>query len=463
MVPPMCRTIPEPGPRSGGGPLALTVALLAAPAVAGSLLAVPTFAGGAAEGTAASAVSLEGSASGSEPVEATAQVRRDDPVDAAAARALKAAPARARVGRIRGALFRSSVRFPDPSVEPHELTFSMGFPARSRLTLSRSRWSVERFQLGDSWFGLDRSTEGLDAAPKSALLEGDDELSTRLDVAMRRALFLWPDEGALVGEGFTRTAKIQDVGVLVASLDRESGRPARMQVFGRDGKARAEFRRIEWREQEGRWWPAGFEFLAAGELVWTESVGSVETGWRFADTWFLPVDRTRGLIGQAGRAQLRMVPRVASWCRTYPMAKGADRSTWIGDGRRSLERARRELAGSGLELRPEAEVLLDEGGNGAAIRVRVWAGTTDTGPEGWDRVEPELTWRLPVGEGSPGEDLPGAGPLGAVRDAAARSGAPSGRTYVTMRGLLAGEEAPVAIDLVQGFEVDAAPPPRKDS
>ncbi|MGB0332235.1 MAG: hypothetical protein ACPGPE_10520, partial [Planctomycetota bacterium] len=88
---------------------------------------------------------------------------QEDPLDRAATRAVREAPRRARIGKIRGARFRSTIDFDDPTAEPHLLSLSVAFPDRSRLVLSRDRWSVERFQLGEVWFGLDRSNNKLNS------------------------------------------------------------------------------------------------------------------------------------------------------------------------------------------------------------------------------------------------------------------------------------------------------------
>ena len=251
--------------------------------------------------------------------------RAEDPLDTAARRALDEAPARTRIGKIRGARFQSLIDFDDPDAGPHRLSFSASFPARSRLTLSRDRWRVERYQLGDVWFGLDRSNQRLDAEPRSVLLTGERLESARFDVAMRRALFFWPDAGALTGDGFTRTATVDDIGVLIATLDRESGRPTRLAAFGRDGSAQAEFREITWQQAEGRWWPAQLELHVGGRRVWRETVDRIEDRWNFIDTWFLPVDRSRGIVGQPNDARLRMVPREPAWAKDYPIASTPDR------------------------------------------------------------------------------------------------------------------------------------------
>ena len=374
-----------------------------------------------------------------------------DPLDRAARRALDEAPPRAKLGRIRGARIRSTVEFADPEAGPHTLTFSAGFPARSRLTLARDRWRVERFQLGETWFGLDRSREELDADPSSELLAGGRLESTRVDVAMRRALFFWPDEGDLVGAGFTRTAKVGDIGVLIVSLDRDSGRPTHVRAFGQDGKVMAEFRGVEWARHGERWWPASFEFHTDGTLLWRETVERVEDGWNFTDVWFLPVDRTRGLVGQPNDERLRMVPRPATWTRTYALDPGPAPADWRGPGRRALESAARELEGTGLRAAPAVEVVLDGSRRPTALRVTTVG--DGLGAEGWTRRAAQLAWVHRAERG-----VPGTSAFEAVRGAASSSGEARGLPHLVLEGL-SEDEGAVRVGVVQPFEAAETPVP----
>jgi len=380
----------------------------------------------------------------------------EDPLDQAAARAVREAPPRSRIGKIRGARFRSSIDFDDPAAEPHELRLSLAFPGRSRLVLSRDRWSVERFQLGDVWFGLDRSNSKLESEARSVLLTGATLEAARFDVAMRRTLFLWPDAGGLTGDGFTRTTKVADVGVLIVTLDRESGRPSHLKAFGRDGAVHAEFRGITWREADGRWWPAGFELHVGGRRVWQEAVEKIEDGWNFTDLWFLPVDRSRGLTGQPNEERLRMVPSQPAWVRSSSLPAGADLERCRREGERALEEARRELAELKLEVSPQFTVLLDAERRPRGLEVRVIR--PQPGDEqlaaraGWSLAAPSLGWTFVAGEAAPGE-----GAFDAVARACASSGDPVGRP-----GLLLDAGSSASVTVFQAFTVpEGERPPAK--
>lgn len=382
--------------------------------------------------------------------------RAEDPLDAAARRALDEAPARTRIGKIRGARFQSLIVFDDPDAGPHRLSFSASFPARSRLTLSRDRWRVERYQLGDVWFGLDRSNQRLDAEPRSVLLTGERLESARFDVAMRRALFFWPDAGALTGDGFTRTATVDDIGVLIATLDRESGRPTRLAAFGRDGSAQAEFREITWQQAEGRWWPAQLELHVGGRRVWRETVDRIEDRWNFIDTWFLPVDRSRGIVGQPNDARLRMVPREPAWAKDYPIASTPDLSAWRLAAQQSLSVAQTELEELGLEASRRVAILLGAEGRATALQVLVTRPQDGEGRleelAGWHPRDASLTWQFAAGS-----ERPGAVAFEAVTSAATASGTSLGQATVEID-----LEQPGGTFVVQAFRVSEGGTPRSD-
>ncbi len=66
---------------------------------------------------------------------------------------LDSAPARTRVGGMRGARVASRVVFDSAPQRPHELLLSAAFPARTRVELVSADGRVERYQLGRALFG----------------------------------------------------------------------------------------------------------------------------------------------------------------------------------------------------------------------------------------------------------------------------------------------------------------------
>ena len=188
---------------------------------------------------------------------------------------------------------------------PHELLLSAAFPARTRIELVSADGRVERHQLGRALFGRDVSRERSVPDP-GYVLTGPGAVETELDMALRRAVFFWPDELEFVGAGRTRTAKVRTLGVLIADLDEDTGRPRTMTAYGSDGRASASFREITWKERGRRAWPDTFEFWAGDRRIWRETVTGADDRWVLGDPWFMPPDLMGKAIGQREDAPVRM-------------------------------------------------------------------------------------------------------------------------------------------------------------
>ncbi|MEM1448008.1 MAG: hypothetical protein AAGI22_02795 [Planctomycetota bacterium] len=252
------------------------------------------------------------------------EIERIDPVDAAAKRALEEAPPRTRLGNMRGFQAVSRVAFVALPDDPHRLTFSAAFPERTRLSLSSAAGQRQVMRLGSGWFGHDKLIERGLAQKPSYLLEGAGRDETRLDFALRRALFLWPDGASFVGEGLSRTAKIGKVGVLLVNLDRETERPVSIRAFDRTGRAAAEVREITWTRDGDRTWPKTFTFLAGGQPLWKEEVERVRADFLFTDTMFLPGDRVGRLVGESHGSAVRAHFQAGAWTKRVPLPTGTD-------------------------------------------------------------------------------------------------------------------------------------------
>ena len=255
-----------------------------------------------------------GSESGPKQVAAPAGESPDD----AARAAIKEAPRRGKIGRLRGLKATSEVRFSSSPSDPYELVASFGIPDRARVVLANENGSFGRFQLGSRVFGRDIGP-GSDAA--SFVMEGEGLRETLLDIELRRALFLWPDAPRFTGAGRTLTAKIRDFGVLMATVDESTGLPTKIQSFGQDGNAGAEFNAIQWtaagKAERAR--PESLTFAAGGQAIWTETIQGVQTDWRFADTWFLPADRLTAVIGAKLAKQMHVRALEGAWIYRVPM------------------------------------------------------------------------------------------------------------------------------------------------
>ena len=299
-----------------------SVAAFTAVFTAGMLIAVASTQAAPASGRTDS---VAGASAASIQQSAGRQDAAKEAADAAARSALKTAPTRSKIGRMRGVRFLSRVTFEAAPEEPHELALSLAFPARSRLTLESADGRVERYQLGDTWFGQDITAGGLATRRQSFLLAGEDRDEARLDIALRRALFLWPDGPEFTGAGTTFTSKVEGLGVLLALVDEDSGRPRSIRAIGRRGKVIAELRDVTWTTGGERAWPKTLVFAAGGKALWSEVVERVEDEWLFADTWFLPSDRIAGMVGRPIDATLRMRVVEEAWTARSVLPPGTTR------------------------------------------------------------------------------------------------------------------------------------------
>lgn len=306
-----------------------------------------------------------------------------DPIDAAVEAALLDAPRSTKIGRIRAVRLRSTVTFDGAPDRPHELEVSFAFPAKARMSLSHGGSVTERFLLGAATFGREQS-RGAPESPSYAL-RGDSGLETRIDFALRRAVMMWPnapvktdvispgdepsdelgDElkgvGVFEGAGRSFTARIDGIGVLLADVDETTGRPSRMRAFDTKGRASAELRITRWSEQDGRWWPRDLSFHAGGGRIWTETVDAIETTWRFTDTWFLPPDRVRVVLGKAIEERVRLRPEPGAWTRRGEFDPSKPPANLAAAVEQALDAYARQSAAESTETTPvpRGSILLD--------------------------------------------------------------------------------------------------------
>ncbi len=314
--------------------------------------------------------------------------------------ALESAPARTRVGGARGARATSKVIFDSAPERPHELLLSAAFPARTRVELVSADGRIERYQLGRAFFGRD-VTRGRSVPDPGYALTGPGAIETELDMALRRAVFFWPDALEFVGAGRTRTAKVGTLGVLVASLDEDTGRPREMTVYGADGSASASFREVTWKERGSRAWPEAFEFWAGGRRIWRETVTDTDDRWVFGDPWFMPPDLMGKAIGQEKDSPVRM--RVSD--RAFALVERLPAPVGIESATRALTARWSELdrmmEAAGLELDESAALRLDSERRAIALEFRMprdGSHREDRAPGGWVAVEGSSCWVVLAGD-----------------------------------------------------------------
>lgn len=313
---------------------------------------------------------------------------------------LDSAPARTRVAGMRGVRAASRVIFDSAPERPHELLLSAAFPSRTRVELASDDGRVERYQLGRALFGRDVTRERKAPDPGYALT-GPGAIETELDMALRRAVFLWPDAQEFVGAGRTRTAKIGTLGVLIADLDEDTGRPRKMTAYGPEGRASASFREITWKERDRRVWPDTFEFWAGDRRIWRETVTDADDRWVFGDPWFMPPDLMGRAIGEGKDAPVRMRP----FARAFELVERLPAPIGIEDATRALvarwSELDRALTATGHELEESAALRLDTERRVIALEFRMPRGRSqrkERPPANWAPVEGSSRWVVQIGD-----------------------------------------------------------------
>ncbi|MEM8711057.1 MAG: hypothetical protein AAGG01_08900 [Planctomycetota bacterium] len=368
-----------------------------------------------------------------EDAQKTAESSAGAALDETTRAALRSAPRLKKLGRIRGARIVSDVRFTSAPDVPYELTASFAFPERTRIILSSAGGAYERYRLGKTFFGRD-VIRGQENSTQSGLLSGAGRAETHLDMALRRAVFFWPDAPEFTGKGTTYSAKVADLGILLATVDEATGLPTRVRTFGQNGQAGAEMHSIEWgpepTDEGGRRWPTSMVFAAGGSDVWTETVQRTEADWRFTDAWFLPMDRVTAVMGVKAAGQLRILTRPSAWIRRRALKPEEQAKELLvlaselsaGWAATAAKASASFPEGKSAFVSPFVEIELDAQDRPIAAYYEVTA-ARDAKPDepGWTWRAPENAWSHPLEEAglmtAPGASLAKA--LAAAREAIA--------------------------------------------
>jgi hypothetical protein len=204
------------------------------------------------------------------------------------------------------------------------------------------------------------------------------------ELALRRALFLWPHGFTWTGQGPTRLAQLGDLGgdrrfVLRAVLPAGKQLPSRIEVLGPGGAILERLRDVTWARENGasRPRPAEFTFERNGRPVWHETVERATSG-RFSDSFFEPLD-------------LREIPQG----KPRPRVRTLELSGWmyrrVGlEGRLSMPEALAEGdrilgAARALEAAPTIDPSLHLELDPQARPIAVWIVSRSGGPapQGW--------------------------------------------------------------------------------
>ena len=275
---------------------------------------------------------------------------------------LAALPPRTRVAGLAGFQSISTVTFADPKARPHTLDATFLFPGRARWTIAPAGGRAgERhvvYRCGQAFFDLPAQSNAARLVSDSGA--GDPQWRASLaTVEARRALFLWPDGFEWKGDGARREATLESGERLVAELGPD-GRPTSLAIDG-ERPQREQYRAIRWRERAGRFWPDSFELALDGQLLWTETVATLESAVRVLDQFFLPAE-LRPAAADAGPRRATSVDVPLSYVLRVPLPKDTGwpevEAKWraaFEPYARPAEGSWRLEGGSCIELGPKGE------------------------------------------------------------------------------------------------------------
>jgi hypothetical protein len=290
------------------------------------------------------------------------------------------------IAGMRALLSRSTIVFEGLPDAPHSLEVSLAFPDRARWFLLRpdpgEDRRVMRCVFGEAVYLLPHGKS------ESSRLEGSEADAVRLQVALRRALLLWPDGERWVMDGRVGRAALEGLGELEVALG-DDGRPTTMSVKDLAGDAFEEARAIVWRDgPQERVWPAQLELWASGRRVWAETFAEVDVSLRFLDEYFLPPDRRTRERRSETLLRARRVELPARVVRREELPPGATWDTARRAAQASRPDACRALESVGGKLAEATGVALDDALQPAAL---LWFAEADVErlPDGWERLPPE--------------------------------------------------------------------------
>lgn len=374
---------PRPTSSPGQGPAGAGLALLA------GLTAI----------CAPGAISQQGSPGrASVPAAASATEHRESAAgddQAAPAERAQPMPGRRPIAGLRGLDGRSTVHFAAPDIPDLQLAFTYVFPGRARLWIGSGDGTKIKRRLyyahGEELFVIpDRSSRSIDLAAQGEVAE----FEFRRDIALRQALFLFPDGHTwdpLDGEPSEDTARrvrteLGQLGSLVAETDARE-RCVRMTALDAAGQTIGSMKVTGHRQAWGRTWPRTIErYEPGGSLWWTETVEHLDVQVFLIDDFFLPPDRRlpEGELPTSDRPRPDDLP--GAFERSLPLD--------VDSLEEALERApglRAEVGsglGPGLNLADELVFELSESGAPSALVLRL-----ETGPRKPESRPPGFSYR----------------------------------------------------------------------
>lgn len=280
-------------------------------------------------------------------------------------------PPRVAIGGLSAIECVSAVVYAAAPDAPHRLNTTYAFPDRARWWLGiGAEDSLERqmrLRFGDALYAIDKQ------GGTSRELLAEERLEALVQLEMRRALLMWPLGFEWKRSGDTSSTVIPRVGRLTARFaDVNSKHPSTLEFTAEDGRPGDAFRAISWRDDKDKAWPVKLELWQAQKLIWTETIGAIETKTRFIDSYFLPPDKRDGSfsrpleVGSVRSTDLNecRVQRVA-------LKAGATLDEAFAEWKRVVDTRTKELAPRGFALDDKVTLEIGRDARARALLLRL--------------------------------------------------------------------------------------------
>ncbi len=352
------------------------------------------------------------------------------------------------------------MRFEGEAQPSHEYTFIALSDGLARIELRRLEqpFSARRLHYWNGSIGY------LVEAGRSSseILPPNEVQALRRQIALRRAVYLWPDGLEWKLSEQSARCELGELGSIEVRL--KVGRLAEAVALDAQGAPHERMRVLERFRSRDREWPLAAEVWSGDKLLWREQTSRVDTELHYLELFFVPPDRRLPPPGGSGASAgdgitpagevLRLLDTPPRWIRRVPLAAGtASELQARARAAHALESA--AATKQGLALEPFLALALDERGVPSALELRLRREPSAPPIEGWECTSERCvaTWLL-----SASLDWSGADTLARLRRLEAQLPAeakPLSAYWVLPPTALEPSAAPTRMQLVVPFEARA--------
>ncbi|MFT7668848.1 MAG: hypothetical protein ACI8X5_001548 [Planctomycetota bacterium] len=271
-----------------------------------------------------------------------------------AAQDLPEKPARRRaIDGIASIYSHSTLEFPSAPDTKYECEATFVFPDRARWRIglnsdeSDYRARSIRFHWGAGLWLTDMNKRN------SVEMSEDARRTTLMQLELRRVAMIWPAELEWKTDGDLRIAQLPGLGSLHAQIDPKSKRPIQIESHWLDGKLNERLDKIAWRAEKEQFWPASWELVYGGKIAWKETFDKVQSGGKFLETYFIPIDRrTQGgtTTVRATGPQPFSMPKTCVWSKELSEAAQKSWEVALVEARAAIEQCQADAEGQHLTI-----------------------------------------------------------------------------------------------------------------